>query len=142
MKNLDIVFKEKFRLEELIIKKLDYWIVSLRPQQVTIGSLVLTLNRHCKKFSEILPEEARDLEVAFKVIELLFEDTFKPDKINYLALMMKDAQVHFHIIPRYKDVRNFQGVDYTDKFWPQPPDLRPMILSNNTIMEILQYMKR
>ena len=44
-------------------------------------------------------------------------------KINYLMLMMVDKEVHYHVLPRYSETRNFEGVDYLDPGWPAVPDL-------------------
>jgi diadenosine tetraphosphate (Ap4A) HIT family hydrolase len=57
-----------------------------------------------------------DLEAALK-------KAFRYDKLNYLMLMMVDPQVHFHVIPRYADVREFEGLSFRDAGWPGPPEL-------------------
>ena len=49
--------------------------------------------------------------------------TFDFQKINYLALMMVDPHVHFHVIPRYSSSREFGGATCLDAAWPKPPDL-------------------
>jgi diadenosine tetraphosphate (Ap4A) HIT family hydrolase len=48
---------------------------------------------------------------------------FQPDKLNYLMLMMVDPDVHFHVLPRYEDTREFSGRTHRDRFWPKPVDL-------------------
>lgn len=116
-------FNKKFRIEELLIKNSGTWKISLRPAQVTIGSLVLSLTRKCTELSELTREEAQDLQFAFKDVHDLLNKTLQPDKINYLALMMVDYQVHFHVIPRYENNREFNGELYADENWPNPPDV-------------------
>lgn len=116
-------FKTKFNIEELDIKTIGNWTISLRPVQVTLGSLVLSLNRKCATFSELAEREGEELVLAFKEIELLFQKTLKPDKINYLALMMVDEQVHYHVIPRYEKSVNWNGQIFEDKDWPKPPNV-------------------
>ena len=49
--------------------------------------------------------------------------SFKPDKLNYLMLMMVDPDVHFHVLPRYASAREFAGKTHSDRFWPKPVDL-------------------
>jgi len=39
-------------------------------------------------------------------------------------LMMVDPHVHFHVLPRYAGARRFEGVDFDDRGWPGPPDLK------------------
>ena len=142
MSTLNTNFIEKFKLKELTIKILESWVISLRPEQPTIGSLVLSLNRHCEKMADLQPQETLELEKAFKEIDRLLEKTFFPDKLNYLALMMVDNQVHFHIIPRYKEKRIFNGIEFFDENWPKPPVLTPLEIEKKTLFEILEFFKR
>ena len=126
-------FVNKFQLNRLAIEFVGSWIISLRPQQPTIGSLVLTLNRECEQFGDITESEAIYLAKAFKRVELLLGNTFKPRKINYLALMMVDNQVHYHIIPRYESPVLLDGIKFYDKTWPKPPSLEPLELSDSSL---------
>lgn len=116
-------FKEKFQVEELLIFKVGNWNISLRPVQVTLGSLVLSLNRKCPELSDLTSEETGDLSEVFKKIEEILKKSFQPDKLNYLALMMQDHQVHFHILPRYKNEIEFNSKTYSDSDWPKPADI-------------------
>lgn len=120
-------FREKFKIEELLITQVGSWNISLRPKQVTLGSLVLSLNRKCPEMRDLTAEEAADLSKAFKKIDEILKP-FNPDKLNYLALMMVDSQVHFHVIPRYEQPIEFKGLECEDKDWPKPP-----ILSDNLL---------
>ena len=43
--------------------------------------------------------------------------------MNYLMLMMVDAHVHFHVLPRYADVLDRVGQQWRDPAWPGPPGL-------------------
>ena len=44
-------------------------------------------------------------------------------KLNYLMLMMVDPHVHFHVVPRYEGVREWNGHEFVDVGWPKVPDL-------------------
>lgn len=66
-----------------------------------------------QQFSELAKITA-DLETALRT-SLAF------DKINYLALMMVDKHVHFHVIPRYAQERRVCGLTFIDPSWPKPP---------------------
>ncbi|MGO3184224.1 MAG: HIT family protein [Aequorivita sp.] len=135
-------FREKFQIEKFQIQKLGSWIISLRPQQVTLCSLVLSLDRKCPHLGQITEKEGAELSCAFKFVEKLLQKTFNPEKINYLALMMLDHQVHFHIIPRYKDSIEFDDQIYRDKDWPKPPNvLKPLELSENILISLRQHLK-
>jgi len=56
-------------------------------------------------------------------MEQLLIKTFGAEKFNYFALMMKDPQVHFHLIPRYSKPVEFQGRVYKDVDWPEKSSL-------------------
>lgn len=142
MGKLNESFIEKFKLEQLLIFRVGSWIISLRPQQPTIGSMVLTLDRSCEHLGELSEDEAKDLGTAYHEIEKLLDKTFKPDRINYLALMMVDNQVHFHVIPRYGKAVEINGMEYQDKNWPGPPSLDPLEIESSTLDAILDSLKR
>lgn len=131
-------FIKKFRLKELEIINWGTWTLSLRPQQVTLGSLVLSLNRPCPHLGEMTIEETADLAMAFRQLESLLNQAFQIDKINYLALMMVDHQVHFHIIPRYEQRRIFNANTYEDKDWPKPPNLLESIAIEEEELQALK----
>lgn len=120
-------FKDKFRIDDLLLARVGAWNISLRPKQVTIGSLVLSLDRQCPEMSGLTSGEAADLSKAFLKIEEILQTSFKPQKLNYLALMMVDHQVHFHVIPRYENPVEWRERFYPDKDWPKPPQLSQTI---------------
>ena len=134
-------FRKTFQIEDLKIEKIGSWIISLRPQQITLGSLVLPLNRKCPHLGEITEKEEKELSQAFKVLEELLEVSFKPNKINYLGLMMVDHQVHFHVIPRYDDLRTFKEMEFKDKDWPKPPVMSNVVnLTHDELTSIKEFM--
>ena len=116
-------FQTKFKTEELTLMETNFWLISLRPSQPTIGSLVVSLKRACQSLSKLTPEEGADLVVAMQKIENRLNEKFPVDKLNYLALMMVDSQVHDHVIPRYKNGLVFNGIEYLDKSYPKPVDI-------------------
>src|SRR5699024_1666739 len=96
----------------------------------------------CPNLSGLTSKEGEELSSAFVVIEKVLSETFKPEKINYLALMMVDNQVHFHVIPRYSSVRDFEGVGYEDVNWPKPPNVLSKIdLIEENLLKLFQYLK-
>lgn len=119
-------FNKKFCVQELLIAQVGTWNISLRPQQPTIGSLILSLGRKCIAFSELTEQEAIDLGKAFKRIESILKNKFKPQQVNYLALMMVDNQVHYHVLPRYEGVVKINNTEYKDHCWPVAHDLIPL----------------
>jgi diadenosine tetraphosphate (Ap4A) HIT family hydrolase len=116
-------FSEKFRLADLTILRMEHWTWSVRPVHSTLGSSILSLNRFCARFGDITTEEASEIGSAAREIERRLGGTFKPEKINYLMLMMVDAHLHFHVIPRYSSPREFGDVRWVDAGWPAFPSL-------------------
>lgn len=118
-----LAFRKKFMLDELTLYETEHWVWSLRPEQVTLGSGILSLKRNCLTFSNLRSEEAADLKNMVKIIENSLSELFHYDVINYLMLMMVDKQVHFHVIPRYEKIRIFDSWQCKDYSWPGPPEL-------------------
>jgi len=136
-------FKEKFRIEELAILKTTNWTLSLRPQQITLGCLVLSLSRLCEDIGDLTDEEALELGIVFNKIKLLFEKTFMPNKVNYLLLMMVDSQVHFHVIPRYQDTVVFMDESFIDEDWPKPSNIfSTIVLGDEQLIHLRDYLTK
>ncbi|GAB4358188.1 MAG: HIT family protein [Kiloniellaceae bacterium] len=113
----------KFGYPQSLVCDYAHWVVLLRPQQATLGALVLVCKDPAGAFADIsaaafaeLQQVTRDIETGLKA--------FRPyQKINYLMLMMVDPDVHFHVLPRYAETQAFEGIDFPDKGWPAVPDL-------------------
>jgi diadenosine tetraphosphate (Ap4A) HIT family hydrolase len=67
---------------------------------------------------------------------------FKPDKLNYLMLMMVDPDVHFHVLPRYDSAREFAGRSHSDRFWPKPVDLTQPVEADAALTEAVRDVLR
>ena len=113
----------KFGYPDSLIRDYAHWVVLLRPQQATLGALVLVCKDPATAFAEISAEAFAELQSVTRDIETGLT-AFRPyQKINYLMLMMVDPDVHFHVLPRYAETQTFDGTDYPDKGWPAVPDL-------------------
>jgi len=137
----NILFINKFKVDELKIYETDYWIWSLRPGQATIGSGVLSLKRECQDFDKLKPAEFSDLNNIIKVIEPTLRKSFNYDKINYLMLMMVDDQIHYHIIPRYEKEIEMFDKKWIDKGWPKLPVLSVEESNLEELNKIKNYIK-
>lgn len=113
----------KFGYPASLIADYENWYVLLRPEQVTLGALILIEKNGYENFSDISPESFAELAHATSDIERALRDHFCCEKINYLMLMMVDPEVHFHVIPRYADEKTFDGVKFADPGWPAIPNL-------------------
>ena len=114
----------KFGYPDNLLGEFDYWVVLLRPVQVTAGSLVLACRESATSFSAISAEAGAELPAASGRLEAALARSFNFEKVNYLALMMVDKHVHYHVLPRYSAPRTVAGVTFTDTCWPGPPDIK------------------
>jgi diadenosine tetraphosphate (Ap4A) HIT family hydrolase len=108
----------KFDCKNLLIKEYNNWVLLLRKEQVTLGSLVLIEKSFKTRYSEISNESVIEFGVIVNEIEFVLKDLFFYDKINYLMLMMVDDEVHYHVIPRYSHNIIWNGVNFGDNGWP------------------------
>jgi diadenosine tetraphosphate (Ap4A) HIT family hydrolase len=130
-------FADKFELERLELFRTDHWICSLRPVQTTLGSTVLSLMRPCPALGELSASEGADLAQACSELERRLTDAFAPDRMNYLALMMIDYHVHFHVIPRYGSPRSLGSREWPDVDWPGPPDVTRGTAVDTIVQDLL-----
>lgn len=112
-----------FGYPDSLVAEYDHWAVLLRPQQATLGALVLACREDATAFSAVSPAAFAELDRAVRASETALARAFAYEKINYLMLMMVDPHVHFHVLPRYSSPREFAGVTFADAGWPRLPDL-------------------
>ena len=114
---------EKFGWPASLVHEFEYWVVLARPAQPTLGSLVLAAKSDATAFGDLPGEAHAELKQASAAIERALGRLTGYQKLNYLMLMMVDPHVHFHVIPRYEGVREWQEREFVDVGWPRTPDL-------------------
>jgi len=114
---------QNFGYPDSLVADMGHWVVLMRPKQVTLGSLILAAVHPATSFGELPPDVTCAIAEPVQRLERALTVTLGYDKINYLMLMMVDPHVHFHVIPRYSKPVTFNGQEFTDPFWPKPPDL-------------------
>ena len=112
----------RFGYPTTLIKEYNWWMILLRANQITIGSLMLVYKPGVESLSEVSQEGFAELGIITKKIETVLSCLFGMEKINYLALMMVDKNVHFHVIPRYSTKVDFNNKIFVDSGWPNLPD--------------------
>jgi diadenosine tetraphosphate (Ap4A) HIT family hydrolase len=122
---------EKFGYPATLLRELEDWVILLRPQQVTLGSLVLAAKGEATAYSALPPEAFAEQGAAAALIERGLAAFVDYEKINYLMLMMVDPNPHFHVIPRYSQPRHWGGLDFPDAGWPSAPQLGAAIALND-----------
>ena len=113
----------KFGHPATLVRDYEHWVVLLRPQQPTAGSLVLAAKSNATALGHLEPAAFAELAKVTADIENALRAAVSYDRINYLMLMMVDPHVHYHVIPRYEGERTLAGVTVPDKGWPKVPDL-------------------
>jgi diadenosine tetraphosphate (Ap4A) HIT family hydrolase len=133
---------KKFGYPDTCLKEFHQWVALLRPQQVTLGSLVLICREDATAFSQISQEAFAELPGIIREMEAGVSRAFAYNKINYLMLMMVDPEVHFHVIPRYDAPRTFFQQQFLDQGWPGAPDLKnPNETNPSLTFAILAHLK-
>ena len=116
-------FHQKYNISKLKIFENNNWIVSLRPEQKTPFSLLLTIKSDKNKLRSLNKPEMIDLIDSYDFIENFAYDKLGAIKVNYLCLMMLDSIVHYHVFPRFsKELINENDV-LIDEYFPKPVDL-------------------
>jgi diadenosine tetraphosphate (Ap4A) HIT family hydrolase len=114
---------EKFGYPATLLKELEHWLILLRPAQPTLGSLVLAAKSDARAYSLLSREAFTEQAEAVAIIERGLSNFCAYERINYLMLMMVDPNVHFHVVPRYSEPREWGGIPFPDAGWPGPPQL-------------------
>lgn len=138
MENLE--FMKKFRPEELCIKEFKYWIVCARKKQVTLSDTIIALKRETPNMSDMTKEEAAELVEVTKWYENTCKEKLGAIKFNYIAMMMHDFFIHYHVFPRYDKKINLFDMEWEDRnplnYFGSVEDTEDDIL-----LKIINYMK-
>jgi diadenosine tetraphosphate (Ap4A) HIT family hydrolase len=113
----------RFGYPATLIADYEHWVVLLRPDQPTLASLVLAAKGEATAFSALPAAAFAELAAVTRDLETSLHKAVRPEKLNYLMLMMVDPHVHFHVIPRYEGAREGAGLSIADAGWPKPPVL-------------------
>lgn len=119
-------FREKFKIPELSLLDDGAWILSVRPGQLTLGSMVLSSASGRADFSALEPESGPGFLNMLMKAEAVAKALYGAVRINAVCLMMQDPVVHFHILPRYDKPVERYGLIWRDEDWPGPPVFRPL----------------
>jgi diadenosine tetraphosphate (Ap4A) HIT family hydrolase len=129
---------EKFGYPHTLLKEFDHWCILMRPAQATFSALVLCSKHDAHSLSSLPVEAFTELHRCTRLIESRLKPFAGYDKINYLALMMVDPHVHFHVLPRYAKPQDFAGFTFADPGWPGVPDLKHAPELPNNVRQALR----
>lgn len=116
-----------------VIKEYRDWIVLFRYRQVTIGSVIIMSKSDKQQLGDLTAEQWSGFAEVSREVESWLRKAFGAEKFNYLALMMKDPEVHFHVIPRYSQPVEFNGKAYVDPDWPLATERKALTLTDEEL---------
>jgi diadenosine tetraphosphate (Ap4A) HIT family hydrolase len=129
-------FEQKFRITDLHVASVGTWRISVRPAQVTLGSMIVSLAADVSSLATMNEAEAADLGRALSLTDRLARSAFGAVRTNALCLMMQDPIVHFHILPRYPEAQYAFGQNWIDREWPRPPQLQSEPITDEVLAAI------
>jgi diadenosine tetraphosphate (Ap4A) HIT family hydrolase len=125
-----------------LVREFDHWVVLVRGDQVTLGSLVLAAKSDATAYGDLPREAFAEQGEIVAAIERALRGFVQYEKINYLMLMMVDPNPHFHVIPRYSGLRSWNGIEFPDAGWPKAPQLASAVtLSDEDIAALASELK-
>ena len=134
-------FQERFRLDELTVCERGEWVVSVRPGQITLGSMVVSSAAGVLTFESLDREAQADLGETFGMVERLAKSCFGAVRVNIVCLMMKDPVIHFHVLPRFDRVVEYSGRSWEDLDWPGPPTFGPAPTDDDVLLAVCETLR-
>jgi diadenosine tetraphosphate (Ap4A) HIT family hydrolase len=131
---------------QLKIKSYKHWDLYLHENQCFVGR-VFVLLKEDETVEDFLAIEGEVRDEFFQIggeVKAALKILFQPDKMNYAALSNTSPAIHVHIVPRYKDDREFAGKTFKDTRWGQnyAPYDRSFILEESVLFEIRDALKK
>lgn len=126
-------FRQTFRLDELTVVQSDRWVLSVRPGQITLASMVISSSRGALSFAGLDAVDGADLVALTGRAETAAQEAFGAVRLNLVCLMMKDPIVHFHVLPRYDQAVQRYGQRWEDTDWPGPPTISAASTSDEVL---------
>lgn len=135
-------FAGRFSDPKLMVKQGKYWSIIFRESTTTLGNCILICNRECPTFGDLTAEEAAELPSICAWYENKIKTLYGAVKFNYLAMMMKEEFVHFHIIPRYNEPKKNYGITWVDEDWPKATKMGKIEIPDDVKQKIINDLKK
>jgi diadenosine tetraphosphate (Ap4A) HIT family hydrolase len=117
------------------------WTVALNRNQHLLGKAMLILRRPCQAVVELTADEWAELHRQLRRLTVALDALFSPDQYNYAFLMNLDAQVHLHVVPRYRHPRQWEGVTFDDPHFGRLFGTEQRILEAATLGQLSQTIR-
>ncbi|MBS0603739.1 MAG: hypothetical protein JSS60_01740 [Verrucomicrobia bacterium] len=131
--------------EQLKIKSYEHWDVYLHENQCYLGRVFVLLKNDegVEDFLSIEGDVREEFFLIGEEVKAALKILFRPDKMNYSAMSNVSDKIHVHLVPRYKDVREFGGVVFQDQRWGKnyAPYDRSFVLDQSILFQIRDAVK-
>lgn len=130
---------------QLKIKSYTHWDLYLHENQCYLGRVFVQLKDDAgvEDFLAIKGDERDEFFAVGAAVKKALKTLFNPDKMNYAALSNSSERIHVHMVPRYKEIREFAGVEFDDLRWGKnyAPYDRSFVLEPATLYTIRDAIK-
>jgi diadenosine tetraphosphate (Ap4A) HIT family hydrolase len=130
---------------QLKLKSYRYWDVYLHENQCYLGRVFIQLREDegIEDFLAITGEIRDEFFLAGEEVKKALKTLFNPDRMNYAALSNTSPKIHVHVVPRYKEPREFCGMIFNDARWGKnfAPYDRSFMLPETVLFKIRDTLK-
>jgi len=101
--------------KNMILERTEFWYVIVNKYPYTTGHIMVTCNRHVKRFSDLDENERRELPGMLARCEKALDAAYHPHGINVGANLGRSAgagvegHLHIHLVPRWDGDTNFMS---------------------------------
>lgn len=131
--------------EQLKIKSYKHWNLYLHENQCYLGRVFVQLkdDNGVDDFLAIQGESREEFFFIGEQVKSALNILFQPDKMNYAALSNTSPVIHVHIVPRYKESREFAGMVFKDERWGQnyAPYDKSFVIEESVLHQIRDALK-
>lgn len=125
---------------QLKVKSYTYWDLFLHENQCYLGR-TFALLKDDNGIDDFLAIDGAVRDEFFLVgrqFKTAVQALFHPDKMNYAALSNTSPAIHVHLVPRYREPREFAGKVFVDQRWGKnyAPYDRTFVLDSAVLVQI------
>lgn len=100
------------------IKEYQHWDVFIKINQTYLGACIIWCKREdALDLTDATMEEREELFLILKKIKQAIIKAFQPDWFNYSFLGNELRHLHCHLIPRYANPKELEGIKFEDKLF-------------------------
>lgn len=122
-----------------------HWDLYLHENQCYLGRTFLLLKNSEGRddFLSINHDMREEFFAIGEKVKAALKALFAPDKMNYAALSNTSPEIHVHLVPRYKEEREFAGLIFKDIRWGQnyAPYDKTFTLDETILMQIRDILR-